>query len=342
MNEQNVKISDKKTIGVIGAGAWGTALAIAAARAGHSVTLWMRDEAVAAEIQSSRINQSYLPDHTLPLTITATADPHRLTSCDALLLCAPAQHLDHMLGVLKGAFAPNVPLLICAKGIVIKTGHLLSQIVQMQCPHHPVGVLTGPSFAHEVAQNLPTALTLAMDEPHAALAYDLCGLLSTTHLRVYVTHDVVGAQIGGALKNVIAIACGIAAGKKLGDNARAALITRGLAEIVRFGRALGADSETFLGLSGLGDLTLTCNAMQSRNFSLGVLVGRGEDPQKILSDRHSVSEGVYTAEAVVNLAQRLGVEMPICEAVYETLSGAKSIDYVIKGLLERPAKTEAA
>lgn len=340
MSDTQIKQDDKHKIAVIGAGAWGTALAISAARAGHDVVLWMRDAQAAQALQQDRVNEKYLPGYVLPPAITATADAAMVQSCQTILLSVPSQHTDTILSTLKAHIHSDAAILICSKGIVIKTGQLLSQIVQDHCPSNPVGILTGPSFAKEVAQNLPTALTLAMPDTHADLAYQLCNVLSTPHMRVYVTHDIVGAQIGGALKNVIAIACGIAEGKKLGDNARAALITRGLAEIVRFGRVLGADTDTFLGLSGLGDLTLTCNAMQSRNFSLGVMVGQGADPQRILADRHSVAEGAYTAEAVVNLAKRLDVEMPICEAVHETLSGIKSLEYVIKGLLERPIKNE--
>lgn len=330
----------QKTIGILGAGAWGTAMAFAMTRAGHHVVLWMRDAEAAQDIQSSRINSKYLPDYPLPENIRASSDKHDLKICDVILIATPAQHVEHILSQVQNHFKHDVPLLISAKGIDIKTGRLLSQIVKAQCPKHPVGVLTGPSFAAEVARELPTALTLAMDEAQAELAYELCRDLSTAHFRLYASDDMIGTQVGGAVKNVIAIACGIAAGKNLGDNARAALITRGLAEIVRLGKALGADSETFLGLSGLGDLTLTCNAMQSRNFSLGVEVGQGGNPQTILAERHTVAEGVYTAEAVSHLAHRLNVDMPITHAVHETLSGAKSIDYVIKGLLERPVKTE--
>jgi glycerol-3-phosphate dehydrogenase (NAD(P)+) len=340
MSDTHIQRQDKQKIGVVGAGAWGTALAISAARAGHDVVLWMRDAAVAADMQKTRDNTKYLAGHIFPPHIIATSDAAQLESCQVILLAVPTQHLDVILGQIKHHIGTEASLLICSKGIVIKTGQLLAQIVADICPSNPVGILTGPSFAQEVAKNLPTALTLAMPDTQADLAYQLCNLLSTPHMRVYVTHDMVGAQIGGALKNVIAIACGIAEGKKLGDNARAALITRGLAEIVRFGRALGAETDTFLGLSGLGDLTLTCNAMQSRNFSLGVMVGQGANPQQILADRHSVAEGAFTAEAVVNLAKRMDVDMPICEAVHETLSGIKSLDYVIKGLLERPIKNE--
>lgn len=332
----------QKTIGILGAGAWGTALAFAMTRAGHDVVLWMRDGDVARQMHDSRVNADYLPNHPLPDAVLATASKDDLRRCDIILICTPAQYVGHILSQLQDSFKHDIPLLICAKGIEIKTGRLLSQIVKAQCPTHPVGVMTGPSFAAEVANEMPTALTLAMDESQSELAYALCRDLSTAHFRLYASDDMIGTQVGGAVKNVIAIACGIAAGKQLGDNARAALITRGLAEIVRLGKALGGDSETFLGLSGLGDLTLTCNAMQSRNFSLGVEVGQGGDPQKILTERNTVAEGAFTAEAVSHLAHRLNIDMPITQAVYETLSGAKSIDYVIKGLLERPVKSEAA
>ena len=341
MTQQDILVNDqRRTVAVIGAGAWGTALAIAMLRAGHHTILWMRHADSANAMALSRVNATYLPEIALPQALHITADPKTLDAADVILLCTPAQHLEHMLVQLRPHIKADAVLLICAKGIDIKTGRLLSTIAEQHCPQHKIGILTGPSFAHEVARDLPTALTLGMAEEHSDTAYELCRILSTPHLRLYSSTDKVGVQVGGALKNVIAIACGIAAGKALGDNARAALITRGLAEIVRLGRALGADAETFLGLSGLGDLTLTCNAMQSRNFSLGVAIGRGEKPQDILQARQSVAEGVYTAEAVVALAARLKVDMPICQAVHETLSGVKSIDYVIKGLLDRPVRTE--
>ncbi len=210
-------LTQKKSVGIIGAGAWGTALGFAMHRAGHAVRLWMRDGNAAYAMQNSRMNERYLPGYPLPDDMTVTAARQDLEQCDVILICTPAQHVATILPSFH--FKTVVPLLICAKGIDIKTGHLLSQIVANICPQHPLGILTGPSFAQEVAEDLPTALTLAMDDSQTNLAYDLCQILSSPHVRIYASQDMIGAQIGGAVKNVIAIACGIASGKNLGDNA---------------------------------------------------------------------------------------------------------------------------
>jgi glycerol-3-phosphate dehydrogenase (NAD(P)+) len=329
-----------KTIGVIGAGAWGTALANSFARDGLPVTLWALEQVVVDSINVRHINELYLPEVTLDKNIHATNDLAVAFQRDAVVLVVPTQHIAKTLEKVAGAISAQTPILIASKGIEISTGRLISQIVNGVLPNNPIGVLSGPSFAIEVARDLPAALTLAMSPQHQEIAYALSEVLSNPHLRLYVADDMVGVQLGGAVKNVIAIACGIAFGKEMGDNARAALLTRGLAEMVRLGQKMGADPETFLGLSGLGDLTLTCNAMQSRNFSLGAAIGQGARAAEILAQRSSVAEGYYTAEAVVKLARQLDVDMPICEAVYETLHKEKAIDHVIKGLLGRPVSHE--
>jgi glycerol-3-phosphate dehydrogenase (NAD(P)+) len=329
-----------KTIGIIGAGAWGTALAQTFARNGLKVILGARHASLVAEINDKRTNETYLPKIELHENITATTDLKEVCHKDIVVITTPTQHVAEMLGKVASFISSSRPVIIASKGIEISTGRLLSHIVTGILPQNPVGVLTGPSFAIEVANDLPAALTLAMNAEHEELSYELCDVLSTPHFRLYASNDMVGAQIGAAVKNVIAIACGIAHGKKMGDNARAALQTRGLAEMVRLGEALGADPQTFLGLSGVGDLTLTCNAMQSRNFSLGVAIGEGKRAADILSERSSVAEGYYTADAIVKLAAKLEIDMPICAAVYETLHKEKAIDYVIRGLLERPLKGE--
>ena len=329
-----------KSIGVIGAGAWGTALAQSFARNGLAVTLWAFEPEVVASITARRINELYLPSIVLHEGIKPTGSFNEAAACDAIVLVVPTQHVAKTLEKHAAQVPGATPILIASKGIEISTGRLISQIVSGLLPHNPVGVLSGPSFAAEVARDLPAALTLAMQESHSAIAYALTESLSSPHFRLYVSDDVIGVQVGAAVKNVIAIACGVASGKQMGDNARAALLTRGLAEMVRLGVAMGAQPETFLGLSGLGDLTLTCNAMQSRNFSLGVAIGQGKRAADVLAERASVAEGYYTAEAVVKLARGLGVEMPICEAVYETLYKEKAIDYVIKHLLSRPVTHE--
>lgn len=329
-----------KSVGVLGAGAWGTALAQVFGRNGLAVNLWSHNADVTKEINTSKTNSEYLNGVTLHDNIVATDELKKSCHSDVIVIVVPTQHVAETLEKCAPFIASHVPILIAAKGIEISTGRLLSHIVSGILPENPVGVLTGPSFAIEVANDLPAALMIAMHESHDELAYELCDVLSTPHFRLYASDDVIGAQIGGAVKNVIAIACGIAHGKKMGDNARAALLTRGLAEMVRLGESLGADPQTFLGLSGVGDLTLTCSAMQSRNFSLGVAIGEGKRASDILAERSSVAEGYYTADAIVKLAQKLEIDMPICSAVYETLHKEKAIDYVIKGLLERPLKGE--
>jgi glycerol-3-phosphate dehydrogenase (NAD(P)+) len=329
-----------RNVGVIGAGAWGTALAQSFARTGLAVKLWAFERDVVDGINAAHLNDLYLPEVVLSDNITATNDLAEAFHCDAVVLVIPTQHIARTLEAVADKISPDTPILIASKGIEISTGRLISQIVGGLLPHNPLGVLSGPSFAIEVARNLPAALTLAMPSQHRDLAYALTEALSSVHFRLYAHDDMVGVQIGGAVKNVIAIACGIAYGKQMGDNARAAIQTRGLAEMVRLGVALGADPETFLGLSGLGDLTLTCNALQSRNFSLGVAIGQGARAADIVSQRSSVAEGYYTADAVVKLAQKLGIDMPICEAVYETLHKEQAIEHVIKNLLARPVNSE--
>lgn len=335
MNETTIQ-----RVGIIGAGAFGTALAQTAARHGLQVTLWARRNEIVAEINENKTNTTYLPDITLDSNIIATHDLKRTCQQDVVIVALPTQHIADTLAPVAAYTSGKTPLLLASKGIEISTGRLVAQIVAGILPDNPVGVLTGPNFAIEVARNLPAALTLAMNPQDQELALQLCETLSTPHFRIYADDDMIGAQIGGAVKNVIAIACGIAHGKNMGDNARAALMTRGLAEMMRLGAAMGADPVTFSGLSGVGDLTLTCSAMQSRNFSLGVAIGQGQRAADVLASRPSIAEGYYTADAVVKLADRLNIDMPICSAIHETLHKEKAIDYVIKGLLGRPVKPE--
>lgn len=327
-------------VGVIGSGAWGTALAQTLAHRGLNVTLWSLEQAVTDEINTRKTNHVFLPDVALHENITGTSDLKKACQQDLIVWVVPTQYVDVTLQKVADSISEKTPVLIASKGIEISTGRLVSQIVSGLLPNNPVGILTGPSFAIEVARNLPAALTLAMNSEYRDLAFYLCDTLSTPHFRLYASEDIIGTQIGGAVKNVIAIACGIAHGKQVGDNAHAALLTRGLAEMVRLGQEMGAEPQTFLGLSGVGDLTLTCHAMQSRNFSLGVAIGQGRRASDILAERQSVAEGYYTAEAIVKLAHKLNIDMPICFAVYETLHKEKALDYVIKGLLERPTRSE--
>ncbi|MGZ8351016.1 MAG: NAD(P)H-dependent glycerol-3-phosphate dehydrogenase [Allosphingosinicella sp.] len=327
------------TIGILGAGAWGTALAVAANRAGRRVILQAHDPEVARAIESERVNVAYLPGIAIDRRIQTTSDPSDAVSkADAVLLAAPAQHMRQVLRRCAPAWPAGVPAVICAKGIEQNTCALMSEVVERTIGDAPVCVLSGPSFAAEVARELPTAVTLA--SAHPRLRESLPAALGTPAFRIYCSDDVIGAQLGGAIQNVLAIACGIIEGKELGENARAALITRGLAEMARFAVALNAQPETLTGLTGLGDLVLTCNAMQSRNFSLGVALGKGRPLRDILGERNSVAEGVHTAAAAVEMSRRAGIEMPICAAVDAVLNQGAGLDEMIAGLLARPRKAE--
>ena len=327
-----------RRIGIVGAGAWGTALALTLHKNARAVRIWAYEAEVVDAINGAHANALYLPGVALDPAIRAERLLARAADADLVLLAPPAQHLREAVLGLAPHLARRVPLVICTKGIEERSAALMSEIVAEILPHSPQAVLSGPSFAREVAAGLPTALTLAARDPR--LGPELVATLGSASLRLYLSDDPVGAEIGGAVKNVIAIACGIVAGRKLGDNARAALITRGLAEMARLGLAKGAKAETFMGLSGLGDLTLTCNALQSRNFSLGLALGEGRRLREVLGERRSVAEGVATASSVVELARRLGVEMPISRAVALILHEGAEIDATIAGLLARPFKSE--
>jgi glycerol-3-phosphate dehydrogenase (NAD(P)+) len=322
-------------IGVVGGGAWGTALAQAAATGGRDTLLWAIEDDVVSAINRIHENPIYLKGYKLDPAIRATAAFADLQQCDAWLVVTPAQH---MRAVLKRTPCPNMPLVLCSKGIEEGSGKLLTDVAAEVCPSSPVAVLSGPSFAHEVASGLPTAVTLACEDQ--ALGARLRDRLSGPALRIYLSDDVVGAEIGGAVKNVLAIACGIAAGRNLGQNARAALIARGFAEMTRFGLALGARRETLAGLSGLGDLVLTCSSTSSRNFSLGKGIGEGQQVDALMADRRTVAEGAFTAPVLAKLARDKGVDMPIVFAVDALIAGAASVDAVLEQLLNRPPRAE--
>ena len=326
-------------ISIIGAGAWGTSLSIAARRAGNDVTLWAYEPEIADAINDKHENPVYLPGARLDPGIRATADLGETAAGEAILLVAPAQHMRQTIGPLARLVTPATPLIICAKGIEQQTLSLMSEAVTGIFPENPVLVLSGPTFAAEVAAGLPTAVTLAGND--IAAAQRVADILSSERFRPYSGADVIGAQIGGAIKNVLAIGCGIAEGRGFGDNARAALITRGLAELTRLCVAKGGRAETMMGLSGLGDLVLTCTSTQSRNYSLGFALGQGRALNEILRERRSVAEGVFTASAAVALANSLGVEMPITAAVDAVLNGGADIGKVIDTLLARPLRAEA-
>ena len=325
--------------GIVGAGAWGTALAMAVRRADADVTLWAFEAEVVESISRDRENALYLPGVKLDRDIRATGELGEVAAADTILLAAPAQHLRQTIGPLAGQLPPSTPLVICSKGIEQDTQALMSDAVGSLFAANPVMVLSGPTFAADVAAGLPTAVTLAADDIEAAqwVADDL----GSERFRPYSGDDVIGAQIGGAVKNVLAIACGIAEGRGFGDNARTALITRGLAELTRLCIAKGGRAETMMGLSGMGDLVLTCTSTKSRNYSLGVALGQGRTLTEIMGERNSVAEGVYTASAAVALAEKLEIEMPIARAVDAVLNRGANIDDVIGALLARPLRTEA-
>ncbi len=328
-----------KQLAVIGGGAWGSALASLAARAGAAVSLWARDADVVMAINQRHENPAFLPGIALDPGVAATGDAAAAVGgAEAALIVVPAQFLRGVLAMFAPLLPPGLPLLLCAKGIETRSLQTMSELVAELLPATPVAVLSGPSFAAEVARGLPAAVTIASRD--RALAAAFVAALGTTRFRPYTSTDPIGVEIGGAVKNVMAIACGIIEGRGLGTNARAALITRGLAEMVRLGETKGAQAATFRGLSGLGDLVLTCTAGQSRNYTLGLALGHGRPLAQALAGTRSVVEGVATAAAVARLAARLGIEMPITAAVDSVLHCGMTIDMMIDALLSRPYRSE--
>lgn len=322
-------------LGVIGGGAWGTALAQVASDAGQETLLWALEPEVVLTVNSRHVNQAYLPGTQLNRAIRATSDLRELDSCDAWLVVTPAQH---MRAVLERASSCARPLVLCSKGIEEKSGLLLHRVAEEACPRAEIAILSGPTFAHEVAMRLPTAVTLAARD--VPLAERLRERLARPTFRIYVSDDVAGAEIGGAVKNVLAIGCGVVDGKRLGENARAALIARGFAEMTRFGVAFGARRETLAGLSGLGDLVLTCSSTSSRNYSLGKGIGEGRSAASLLADRKTVAEGAFTAPVLARLAREKNIDMPIVQAVDALVSGRAEVNEVLDALLSRPPKAE--
>lgn len=327
-------------IGVIGGGAWGTALAQVVAKSGLQVTLWAREAEVAETVNTIRENRMYLPGIGLNPAIHATSDLGELANADLALVVTPAQHTRKTMESFARQQREGAPLILCSKGIEQGSLKLMSEVLAETSPGSPVAVLSGPSFAIDVARGLPTALTLACEDRD--LGEKMMATIGSASFRLYYAPDLVGAEIGGSVKNVLAIAAGIVEGKGLGRSAHAALIARGFAEMTRLAVALGAKPETLSGLCGLGDLVLTCSSPQSRNMSCGLALGRGESLESIMAARNSVTEGVATAPAVVALASRHGVEMPICEAVNRVVSGEIGVDEAIKDLLSRPFTSETA
>jgi len=327
-----------KTAGVIGGGAWGTALAQVCARAGLETVLWAREGEVVEAVNARHENSLFLPGVALEPEIRATGAFADLAAADLVLAVAPAQHLRSALA----AFAPHVrdglPILLCAKGVEQGSLKLMTEVLAETVPQAAPAVLSGPSFAAEVARGLPTAVTLAC--PEQGCAEELAEAIATPTFRPYFATDMIGAEAGGAIKNVLAIACGIVEGRRLGRSAHAALITRGFAELTRMAVALGGEAETVAGLCGLGDLVLTCSSPQSRNMSVGLALGAGQTLEQALAGKLSVAEGVASAPAVRQLAARLGVDMPICQAVAAILAGEAEVDEAILRLLARPLRDE--
>jgi glycerol-3-phosphate dehydrogenase (NAD(P)+) len=328
-----------RRVGVIGGGAWGTALAQVAARAGLAPTLWAREPGVVEAINAAHENPLFLPGLRLDPAIVATGALADLGQADFILATAPAQHLRAVLREFALHARLGLPIVLCAKGIEQGSLKLMTQVLAETVTGAASAVLSGPSFAAEVARGLPTAITLACPDPDLAKA--LADAIATPTFRPYLSADMIGAEAGGAVKNVLAIACGVVEGRGLGRSAHAALVTRGFAELTRLAVALGGRAETVAGLCGLGDLVLTCSSAQSRNMSLGLALGRGESAAEALAGKLSVAEGADSAPAVRQLALRLGVETPICDAVAQLLAGESSVEAAIAGLLARPLKSEA-
>ena len=322
-------------VAVLGCGAWGTALAQMLASDGRDVTLWALEPEVVAEINSDHCNTPFLPDAELAPSIRATGDLADVADAQVVLAVVPAQHLRSVLEKMPG-FAGD--LVICAKGIEQSTGALMSDAAHDACPQATLAALSGPTFAHEVAAGLPAAVTLACEGGEEQWER-LSPVIARPTFRPYYSADLIGAEIGGAVKNVLAIACGVVDGLALGQNARNALITRGFAEMTRYGTTRGANFDTMAGLCGLGDLVLTCSSTSSRNFSLGKAIGEGKSPAELMANRQTVAEGAHTAPVLQRLARAEGIDMPIVDAVVALLEGARAAD-IADGLLSRPLTTE--
>ncbi|MEM9810279.1 MAG: NAD(P)H-dependent glycerol-3-phosphate dehydrogenase [Pseudomonadota bacterium] len=332
-------MADETRVMVVGAGAWGTALAVLLAREGHQVSLWTRRSDHAERLQTERENKDYLPGVPLPDTLVATSTLEEAGSHDALLFAIPAQHarayLAKLCDVSDGA---RLPVALCSKGLERGTFAPMHRVLKEVWPEADPAVLSGPSFAADVARGLPTAVTLAAeDEVRRNFWLDL---LATSSFRPYASSDLLGAELGGAVKNVLAIACGIAEGKGFGESAKAALIARGFAEFQRYGLALGAQPETLGGLSGLGDLVLTANSKQSRNFSLGVAIGEGTKLEDYLGQQRNVAEGAATAGPLIDSARSKGINMPICAGIAAIIDDSADVDDVIDTLMNRPLRSE--
>ncbi|MDB4044512.1 MAG: NAD(P)H-dependent glycerol-3-phosphate dehydrogenase [Emcibacteraceae bacterium] len=334
---ENAEIGQLK-IGVIGGGAWGTALAQLSAKAGSKVILWAREEKVVKKINEEHENEMFLKGVGLSNNVRATTNLADMVDNEFIFIAVPAQFVRSVLKEVKKYLSDGVILVLCAKGIEQSSGKLMTEVVSEIMPKSPLVVLSGPTFAREVALGLPSAVTIA--SKYQQITKRLLGVIGQPTFRPYVSRDIVGAEIGGALKNVFAIACGITTGRKMGDNARAALITRSLSEMVRYGESYGAERSTMMGLCGLGDLILTCSSTQSRNLSLGIALGEGKTIEDLMTNRLTVAEGYYTSSVLAKISQDKNIDMPIVMAVNDILHEGKNIDQVIGDLLNRPFVSE--
>ena len=337
MNKNNTDLHFKK-ISVVGAGAWGTALAEVISRKGNKVNLWAREDNVVKSINTFKENKLYLPDIKLSKLIVAQSEINNVLNCDLLLMVTPSQFMRDILEDIKNNLNEKVPVVLCSKGIETKTLSLMSDITEDIIPSNPLAILSGPSFAIDVVNNKPTAVTLACKD--SSISKSIAKSISLPTFRPYLSDDIIGAQIGGATKNVIAIAAGVVEGQNLGDSARAATIARGFSEINRLAIALGGQEDTLSGLSGMGDLLLTCNSITSRNFSLGIKLGQGISAEKATSELSSIAEGMYSAKAISKLSKKLSIEMPITNAVNDLIENKRSLEEIIDDLLSRPIRRE--
>jgi glycerol-3-phosphate dehydrogenase (NAD(P)+) len=337
MPSSNSPNTPYQSVAIVGAGAWGTALAMVAAHAGRKVTLWAREADVVASVNGAHENKRFLPGVALSSSISATGDLAQCAQAETILVVAPAQYVRAMLASLRGSMKAKTPVVLCAKGIEEKSGALLSEVLREVLPDVEPAMLSGPSFARDVAKGKPTAVTIAA---RAEIAARLQATLGSPSFRPYATDDITGVTLGGAAKNVYAIACGMVEGAGFGESANAALLARSFAELMRLGMKLGAKGETLMGLSGLGDLVLTATSSTSRNFALGVTLGKGASLKEAAGEGKPLAEGAFTAPALVARGLRENVELPIAEAVADVIAGKLDVRHAAERLLARPVGKE--
>ena len=326
-----------KGIGILGSGAWGTALASILNKK-TNISLWSYEKETTKQINKYKINKNYLPGIKIPNNVTITNDLEELKTCKFIFICIPSQFIKKIIVKFKKFYKREMILVICSKGIEKTSKELISEVIKKKIPKSKIAILSGPSFAIEVAKKKPTAVTIA--SKNNKNAKELAKLISSKNFRCYYTNDVIGVQLGGVIKNILAIASGIVESQNLGSSARAALMTRGLAEMMKIGIAFGAKESTFYGLSGLGDLMLTCNSKLSRNFVTGLLIGKGKKIKEIIKSNKAISEGVTNSKTIFYLSKKKNIEMPVCESVYRILYKNAKIKETIEKILSRNIKKE--